>query len=119
MTKPFLLFICIILTLSLRGQQNNLSKTPPGAPTEKELQEEARNHQCVRKSNTSFSNRLKRYPFNKTTQIKLVSFVGGFRNEEGLPIENDTVCFSKLLETMTLTVPKIDTLTDMLFQLWL
>ena len=111
------------MTHSLCGQKNNLSKTPPGIPTQKELKAEERNHHCVKKTNTPFKTRLKHYPFNISTQIQLVSFPGGvdtskwkdMTNIDSLPRLNDTVCYAKLKEVKALTLSQIDKLTDIFY----
>ncbi len=44
--------------------------------TKSEAQIEERNHNCVRHTFKSFSARLKIYPFDRATQIQLISFFG-------------------------------------------
>ena len=81
------------------------------------------NDACARTSNKSFSARLKNYPFNLAARVLLVSYVGlepvkpgdsAYVNK-GLPRENDSICYSKLKEIKTLTLPQVDRLTDILY----
>lgn len=123
MIQKFLLIITLLLTQTLFGQKNNLTIGPPKPPTKKEAEIEERNHKCVKKINKSFSARIKNYPFNNTSQVQLVSFIGGSRNignrdeyiNDSLPRQNDTICYSKLNEIRTLTITQIDKLTDILY----
>lgn len=62
------------------------------------------------------------YPFNKATRLKIVSFKqteneGDKRKAAkwGLPVLNDTICFSKLDQIIELTPAQTDTLTDILY----
>ena len=83
---------------------------PPGGYSRSVLTIERKNHECVRINVKSFSQRLKKYPYNKATQIQLASFEG-FR----IPLLNDTICYSKLKEVKNLTLLQIDSLTDLLY----
>jgi hypothetical protein len=83
----------------------------------------AKGNTCARTGNKSFSARLKHYPFNLSSRVLLVSYVGlepvspgdsGYVNK-GLPRENDSVCYSKLKEVKALTLPQVDRLTDILY----
>jgi len=96
---------------------------PPRVQTKAELDTERRNHDCIRRYKMSFSNRLRKYPFNIASQIRLVSYLAQPLSKDnpeilshtGLPIENDTICYSKLNEIVTLRLGQIDTLTDILY----
>jgi hypothetical protein len=59
------------------------------------------------------------YPFNKATAIKLVSFGNGNDSagdmEMLLPVENDTLCLSKLKQAVLLKKTQTDSLTDILY----
>jgi hypothetical protein len=78
----------------------------------------------VRTNNAKYTlqKRISFYPFNKSAQIKIVSFGlqldSNQRQEEKnykLPILNDTICFSKLDQIISLNLSQADTLTDILF----
>ena len=71
---------------------------------------ERKNHECVRINVKSFSQRLKQYPYNKSSQIQLVSFEG-----RKIPVLNDTISYSMLKEVKILTLLQIDSLTDLLY----
>lgn len=123
MIRLLLVITTLVLTQTSFGQKKNLAKGAPKPLTNKEEKIEERNHNCVKKVNKSFSARIKNYPFNNTTQVQLVSFVGGNQNIENkaeyindsLPRQNDTICFSKLNEIRTLTITQIEKLTDILY----
>lgn len=97
------------------GQQKERRATPK----EQELWESS--HDCAKTGNLSFSDRLKNYPFNIAKEIELVSFkmpvdpVWGDILKARLPRENDTICYSKLLEVKTITWAQVDSLTDILY----
>ena len=77
----------------------------------------------VRSSAAKFSlqERIAFYPFNKATQVKLVSFGvvpgkdGTFKQYSALPKNNDTIAFKEFDQTLTLNLAQIDTLSDILF----
>jgi hypothetical protein len=107
--KTMILLVSLAISAVDATAQNTVSKTS--------------NDSCGRSSNKSFSARLKNYPFNLAARVLLVSYVGlepvkpgdsAYVNK-GLPRENDSVCYSKLKEIKTLTLPQVDQLTDILF----
>lgn len=106
---PLLIFSQIVL-----GQTTVSKKT---------IQSEEKNHQCIRKGNSSFTTRLKIYPFNKSTQIQLVSFKGGVDTSawqdmiirDSLPRLNDTVAYAALTEVAALSFGEVNKLTYILF----
>ena len=111
----FLFFTLFILTKSYAQLT-----TIPGKPrplTERENEKDKRNQNCVYTKKYSNIQRLQFYPFNKATEIKLVSFdkpdsviMGG-----ELPMKNGVVDYSRLKEIKTIDKSQIDTLTDILF----
>lgn len=115
----------LFISLIVVGQKKATERIPPKVQTKKQLATEGKNHECIRKLNTSFSTRLKNYPFNTTSQVKLVSFLQKFDNVNAadeiryteLPKFNDTICYSKLHEIKNLSVTEIDTLTDILYNI--
>jgi hypothetical protein len=113
--KYCLLFIAGVLLTGLSVAQVKFKKLkvedPPTVPYSKEvLAIEKQNHTCVRINVKNFSARSKIFPFSKATQIKLVSF-----QADQLPRQNDTVDYSKLMEIATLSLPQIDSLSDVLY----
>lgn len=111
--KFSLLFVLLFSSCSY-GQYRKLDTLPPppGGYPKSVLKIERENHKCVNLPKKSFSTILKKYPFNKTTQIQLVSFKG-----DKLPIENDTICYSKLYEVKTLTIQQVDSLTNIMYNI--
>jgi hypothetical protein len=110
--KLLLLFICILTSSLSFGQKK---KYPPPPPLFTNF---------VRNNTIKYSlqKRISFYPFSKSSQIKIVSFGLQLdsvqRKEENyykLPMRNDTICFSKLDESKSLTLNQIDTLTDILY----
>jgi len=84
----------------------------PGGYPKSVLKIEKENHKCVNLPKKSFATILKKYPFDRTAQIHLVSF-----KDKKLPIENDTVCYSKLYEVKSLTLRQIDSLTNIMYNI--
>lgn len=97
----YLLFIALLIPLSSLAQKTN----------------------CVRIKNTPPSVRLKHYPFNEAARVLAVSYVADSnsygillrKTDYALPVKNDTICYSKLHEIVSLNASQIDTLTDILF----
>ena len=124
MARQFIFLFLLCLAQAAFGQKtkNHLARIPPTAPTKKETEAEERNHRCVKKTNRSFSTRLKNHPFDRSAQIQFVSFAsnGTAMNEtvsvaDSLPRLNDTICYSQLREVKTLTFSQVDKLTDILY----
>jgi hypothetical protein len=117
----FFIFINVLLWVENSiGQTNNLVR-PPHQPISSEFEEI--NTNCTRRANKSFSERLKHYPFNLTTEVRLVSFKDNIDTINGqieygrdsLPRMNDTICYSKLYEIKKLTFAEVDRLTDIFY----
>ena len=109
--KTILLHIFLIVSTSCLAQRKPLSPLS-GLPKN------------TRTNSVKFSlqKRISFYPFNKSSQIKIVSFGlqldSNQRKDESnykLPMLNDTICFSKIDEIKTLTLKQIDTLTDIMY----
>lgn len=77
--------------------------------------------QHINTTRYKLSERRAAYPFKKATAIKLASFgpVKPKNSEDWerfeLPMENDTICLSKLNQLLQLNQSQIDTLTDILY----
>ena len=116
MRRTFIILACITFSYLAHGQ--NL---PGREATQKEQELSDRSHDCARVKSIPLTERLKLYPFNKATQIQLVSFkssddtVVGEDYKDSLPRINDTVCYSKLFEVKTLISSQVDTLTDLIY----
>lgn len=126
MLKLFFTFFLFVFEVSLYGQI--VKETPPPKPmTKKQERIEERNHNCIHRNKYNSSKRLTFYPFNKNSKIQFVSFdvKPDTSNKmdtiikNSLPIENDTICYKKLDEIITLTKPQIDSLTDILYNVGL
>ena len=116
MSKTFIIIACILSSFLTQGQQLQGRKA-----TEKEQELMDRSHNCARVKSIPLAERLKHYPFDLTKEVKFVSFkssydtlFGGYYNDS-LPRKNDTVCFSKLFEIITLTPPQVDRLTNLIY----
>ena len=110
------------MTHCVYGQKNKFAKAPPPPQTKKEIENEERNHNCIKKNITSLTSRLKKYPFNLSAQIQFVSFQRGvylINNEivrqDSLPRINDTILYAKLTEAKTITYSQVDMLTDIFY----
>jgi hypothetical protein len=120
MVRFFIFINALLWTGNSIGQINNLAR-PPHQPTSNEIEEI--NTNCTRRTNKSFSERLKKYPFNLTTELQLVSFWDNIDTVNGeieygrdsLPRMNDTICYSKLYEIKKLTFAGVDKLTDIFY----
>lgn len=116
MRRTFIIITCILFSYLTHGQ--NL---PGREATQKEQEVMDRSHDCARVKSISLPDRLNLYPFNKATQIQLVSFKSSYDKvvseyyKDSLPRMNDTVCYSKLFEVKTLTSSQVDTLTDLIY----
>jgi hypothetical protein len=122
MVRQIFSITLLVLTHSVYGQKNNFAKVPPQPPTKKEMEQEERNHNCIKKNITSLTSRLKKYPFNLSAQIQFVSFKGGVYlidnkivRQDSLPRINDSILYSQLTEVRTLTYPQVDKLTDIFY----
>jgi hypothetical protein len=123
MTRQFILIAFLFLTQLAFGQKHNLANNPAQPPTQKELKNKARNHNCIKRFSKTFKTRITEYPFNQTSRIEFVSFKGSvdtidkeiLRFNDSLPRLNDTICYSKLYERQTLNLNQIESLTDILF----
>ena len=78
---------------------------------------------CIDRFNLTPEQRLKKYPFNRARQIKLVSFSQKEYTSEcilaSVPIKNDTLSMSSVKGIAKLTKSQIDKLTDILFNVGL
>lgn len=110
----FSLILALLFSSFSYGQFRKLDIRPPspGGYPKSVLKIEKENHKCVNLQKKDFPTILKKYPFVKTAKIQLVSF-----KENKLPIENDTVCYSKLYEVKTLTLQQIDSLTNIMYNI--
>lgn len=117
----FLLATLLLAQYATIGQKNKLVIPGPKQLSKKEAEAEDRNHNCIKKNATSFTTRLKKYPFNLSSQVQLVSFKRDTINSkqgdirDSLPRMNDTICYSKLYEVKNLTLVQVDQLTDILY----
>lgn len=115
-----LLFVSSIVMISCRGYRT-LSEKEFGRPLSEQeqiLYEESR--ECGKVYALTPAERNKKYPFSKASTIQLVSFKNNSTDElnydrDSLPRINDTVCYSKLFEIITLRSSQIDILTDLLY----
>lgn len=122
MKGQLLLIIFFMMAPAGYGQKRKSSGPPPGMPTNEERKREAENHQCTKKDVISLIERLMKYPFNVASRIQLVSFDHGVYLLNGqmaatgsLLKINDSVIYSKLKETKTLTRFQVDQLTDLFY----
>lgn len=116
----FIFFFTLIHTVN--GQKNSFVKARPRTWTQKAMDEEERNHNCIKKKYTSLTSRLKRYPFNVSSKIQFASFEGDFYlldkeiiQQDSFPRINDRKLYSKLTEVKTLTYLEVDKLTDIFY----
>lgn len=78
---------------------------------------------CVKINNIPFNKRLQNYPFSQATKVLAVSYLADTNSygqllrkiDYRLPVKNDTICYSKLHELITLTASQINILTDILY----
>lgn len=123
MRRQIIFLFFLVLTHFVYGQKTKTSKLPPPPVlTKQQMKAEERSNDCIKKTNWSFTTRLRNYPFNKSAQVQFVSFKAITTSDKeadfinaSLPIINDTICYSKLYEIKTLTFIQIDKLTDILY----
>lgn len=114
------LFILTTMMISCRSYRTFSEKQfgRPLSAQEQILYEESR--KCGKVYALTPAERSKKYPFSKASTIQLVSFKNNSTDElnydrDSLPRMNDTVCYSKLFEIITLRSSQIDILTDLLY----
>lgn len=112
-----LVSLLFFLCLSATGYAQKKKKPPP-TPFDVEVAQPEK----TRFTKFSLSKRLSFFPFNKATQIQLVSFGlktnGSERKDQqnhGLPITGDTINFRQLDQRKSLTMTEIDSLSDLLY----
>ncbi len=128
MIRHFYFSSILFFSIAAFGQKQDKSKYPPPPnhpATRAELKAEERNNECKRNMNLTFTSRLKKYPFNISTQIQFVSFRAGFMTaasdsgeryiSNSLPRLNDTICYSKLVEIKAINFLQVDRLTDIFY----
>jgi hypothetical protein len=74
-------------------------------------------YDCKRIQNLNFKQRLKKYPFNKIEKVMLISFLPVKIENEYIrwPIENDTIVWSRVRDTLTLNSGQVNKLSDIIF----
>ena len=107
--RASILVVMIFVAVNVSAQRKKTANViPPVTPSNDT------NYACCKKHNLPASKRLSNYPFNKAKNVMLVSYGNKFYRYEispdgkdtttlysnggVLPIENDTLCFSKLKE---------------------
>jgi len=94
------------------GQRSKKEIFPPVSPEK------------TNRTKYSLKQRLSFFPFNLTTQIKIVSFDkrldSSLSNPDNpfiyeLPLKADSICSDKISETIALNLYQIDTITDILY----
>lgn len=116
MTRLISLYIFLNICNCCFGQLQT-HEGPPRHLTTKEEKIDADNHNCLYQNKFTSRQRLEIFPFSKSSKIQIVSFdkpdsiiVGG-----EIPIKNNVVDYSKLIDVKTLSSTQIDTLTDILY----
>ena len=108
---PLITFL--VMTFSLIQVMGQI----PGEPrTKRQWKKEEANHNCIETSRYAPEERMKFYPFDTSTVIKIVSFDSGdsvFLHT--LPIKDKEIDFSGITEVKTLSRSQIDKLTNILY----
>jgi hypothetical protein len=116
MKTTFIILACVLTSCLTHGQ-----KLPGRHATKNEQELMDKSQDCARVKSVPLAERLKHYPFDRAKDVKLVSFKSSYDSafgeyyEDSLPRKNDTVCFSKMFEIITLTPSQVDTLTDLIY----
>jgi hypothetical protein len=112
MPKKYLSLLFFLLTLQGFCQSNKLLNDKP---------------KKINSTKYSLKKRLDFYPLNQSTRITIVSFDKQVDSSNSLntnrtpryiyslPKKNDTICFSKLSQTVSLNIKQVDTLSDILY----
>ncbi len=118
MRKQLVIILLLIFTQPIYGQKDNSEKAPPSRRTKTEID----NHNCIKKSVISLTERLEKYPFNVASRIVFGSFEHGtyllsghMEEQDNKPVGNDSIIYSKLKEVKTVTRFQIDQLTDLFY----
>ncbi len=116
MVRQIALIILLLSAQVVYGQKNNVKKKALPPPNT------AEDNNCIKKRHSSFTARLKQYPFNQSVQIRFVSFNGDIYlsdqdilQEGNPPRINDSILYAKLTEQKNLTYAQVDKLTDVLY----
>jgi hypothetical protein len=102
------------MTLSLTQVRGQI----PGEPrTDRQRQKEEDNHNCIETKKYTPEERMRFYPFDVSSTIKIVSFdnLGDSAMGHELPMKGDQVDFSRITEQKTLKREEIDQLTNILY----
>lgn len=126
--RPIIFIPLLFLTQALYGQ-------PDRKLSKQQIAQEKRNHNCKRTANETFPSRMTRYPFNSSATVQFISFdldglvvitadgeITLHSSDPGL-LELDTLTGKytstvkplSVREVIRLTMPQLDTLTDILY----
>ncbi|PWV57014.1 hypothetical protein [Chitinophaga sp. S165] len=119
--KPLVFISLLFLVQTLYGQKRSPAR--PFVPPPRKV---VFGDVCVKNANLSFAARIKKYPFNGSAQVQLISFEGSvqissdsefvIRNAVPAIIEADyTISDTTMKESKALTLSQIDTLTGILY----
>jgi hypothetical protein len=112
------LFILLFNIVELSNAQPTSLGKPKSVELTKEQKElDEKNRNCIKRNKYSPASRVKLFPFNSATHVKLVSFEGilekSIKKETDAPI--DSTNQNKLKDIITLNKKQIDSLTDILY----
>lgn len=120
MTKFIILLFFITYTTVSNAQLRPL-KISPKPPTLKQQKQDEINHNCIHRDIYTSAQRLQFYPFNKASEIRVVSFdnksdTNRFVVNNGtLPIKNKSVDYSQLDEVKTLNPGEVQNLSNIIY----
>jgi hypothetical protein len=108
------------MMISCRGYRTFSEKEFGKLASEKEHRLLDESKKCGKIYSIPSADRIKNYPFSKAEKIQLVSYKNHTEGQinyyiDSLPRMNDTVCYSKLFEIVTLRKAQVDSLTDVLY----
>jgi hypothetical protein len=111
MTRLIALFVMIFALTQV------IAQTPGEPRTNRQRQKEEDNHNCVETNKYTPEERMRFYPFDVSSAIKIVSFDnwGDSAISHELPMKGGEVDFSKITEQKTLKREEIDQLTNILY----
>ncbi len=113
-----IIFVVIMLDSSCAEKRFTRKERKEWEKRQWEIEHEDKdNYLCAYRNTFSREQRLKIPPFNVTTDIRLISFVTSSDTTFTgyLPVENHTLNASQVKEMVTLNHAKIDSLTDILY----
>jgi hypothetical protein len=120
MVRIFSIALLLFASVSSFGQKTKNTKRPTTrTATEANPGTDLQQYTCIRKGNITAAEIAALYPFNTAAKVEIISFEGYTINVNGrqvphIPVSHDTVFYSRIKETQTLSSNYINKLGDII-----